>query len=266
MVISLGIPLDENSSFLRGPALAPQKIREAFKSDSSNYFSESGLDLNDHPNWTDIGDIKLSTMPESFNEIDHAISEQLIQDNKLLVLGGDHSITYPIVKAVSRKHKHLNILHIDAHADLYDELDGKKYSHACPFARIMEEELAVRLVQVGIRTLNKHQREQADRFGVEVYEMKDWSDDIKLKFDGPVYLSLDMDALDPAFAPGVSHYEPGGFSTRQILNIIQKFKGQLVGADIVELNPSQDINGMTAMVAAKFFKEILDRMLLDVRH
>ena len=141
------------------------------------------------------------------------------------------------------------------------ELDGNKYPHAYPFARIMEEELAVRLVQIGIRTLNKHQREQADRFGVELHEMKNWSDQIKLEFDGPVYLSLDIDALDPAFAPGVSHYEPGGLSTRQILNIIQKFKGQLVGADIVELNPSRDVNNMTAMVAAKFFKEILDRML-----
>ncbi len=261
MVISLGIPLDENSSFLRGPALAPQKIREAFRSDSANYFSESGTDLNNHPGWTDIGDIKLSAMPESFNEIDHAIAEQMAQNNKVLILGGDHSITYPIVKAVARKHKHLNILHIDAHSDLYDELDGKKYSHACPFARIMEEDLASRLVQVGIRTLNKHQREQANRFGVEIHEMKDWSDTITLAFDGPVYLSLDMDALDPAFAPGVSHHEPGGFSTRQVLNIIQKFKGQLVGADLVELNPSRDINNMTAMVAGKFFKELLDRML-----
>ena len=232
MIISLGIPLDENSSFLRGPALAPQKIREAFRSDSSNYFTESGTDLNNHPGWTDIGDIKLSNMPESFNEIDHAVSEQLIQDNKVLVLGGDHSITYPIVKAVSRKHKHLNILHIDAHADLYDELDGNKYSHACPFARIMENGLAKRLVQVGIRTLNPHQFAQAQKFGVEVHEMKNLDLTRHFEFNNPLYISLDMDGFDPAHAPGVSHHEPGGLTPRQVIGLIQSLKGKVIGADI----------------------------------
>lgn len=261
MVITLGVPLDENSSFLRGPAFAPQKIREAFRSDSSNYFSENGTDLENHPGWTDIGDITLSSMPASFQEIERAISEHVARGHKVLVLGGDHSITYPIVKAISKQHQQLNILHIDAHADLYDALDGNSDSHACPFARIMEGGLAKRLVQVGIRTLNTHQREQAARFGVEIHEMKDWSDTIALEFDGPVYLSLDIDALDPAFAPGVSHHEPGGFSTRQVLNIIQRFTGQLVGADIVELNPLRDINNMTAKVAAKLYKELLARLV-----
>src|SRR5690606_28940578 len=115
-----------------------------------------------------------------------------------------------------------------AHADLYDDFEGNPHSHASPFARIMEHRLAKRLVQVGIRTLNPHQREQAKHFGVEIIEIKDWNDNQTFSFEGPLYISLDMDALDPAFAPGVSHHEPGGFSTRQVLNIIQNLKANIV--------------------------------------
>ncbi len=125
----------------------------------------------------------------------------------------------------------------------------------------MEENLATRLVQIGIRTLNTHQRQQAKRFGVEVIEMKDWNDGIRFQFDGPVYISLDLDALDPAFVPGVSHYEPGGFSTRQVISVIQNLKADVVGADIVELNPTRDYNNMTAMVAAKLFKELVSKLI-----
>lgn len=118
-------------------------------------------------------------------------------------------------------------------------------------------------MQVGIRTLNAHQREQAKRFGVEVHHMRDLSAVADIRFEGPVYLSLDLDALDPAFAPGVSHYEPGGMSTRQVLDIIHNFGGTLVGGDVVELNPLRDPAGITAMVAAKMLKEIMGRLLVD---
>jgi arginase len=91
--------------------------------------------------------------------------------------------------------------------------------------------------------------------------MKDWNESTSFTFNGPLYISLDLDALDPAFVPGVSHYEPGGFSTRQVLSIIQNLRADVVGADIVELNPTRDINNVTAMVAAKFLKEILLRMI-----
>ena len=261
MVICLGIPLDENSSFLGGAALAPQKIRDAYHSDSTNYWTENGIDLNHDNRWKDCGDLILPGMPDAFVKIEQEVGHHLEPGNRVLSLGGDHSITYPIVKTFAKKYSKLNILHIDAHGDLYDNFDGNKFSHACPFARIMEEGLAQQLVQIGIRTYNKHQREQVKRFGVEVVEMKDWNEDITFTFDGPLYISLDLDALDPAFAPGVSHHEPGGFSTRQVLSIIQNLKADIVGADIVELNPTRDINGVTAMVAAKFFKEILVKMV-----
>jgi arginase len=261
MVVVLGIPLDENSSFLQGAGAAPQHIREAFHSASANYCTEDGLDLGQDNRWKDAGDLMLSEMPNAIAEIEMGVGAQLNVKNKVLCLGGDHSITYPIVKAYAKVYNNLNILHIDAHADLYDDFEGNPYSHASPFARIMEQGHAKRLVQVGIRTLNSHQREQAKRFGVEIIELKNWQDTLRFTFDGPLYISLDLDALDPAFVPGVSHHEPGGFTTRQVLSIIQHLKATVVGADIVELNPTRDINNMTAMVAAKCFKEVLARML-----
>ena len=127
----------------------------------------------------------------------------------------------------------------------------------------MENDLADRLVQIGIRTLNDHQREQADRFGVEIHEMRNWNGATQISLSGPVYLSLDMDVLDPAYAPGVSHHEPGGMSTRQVLDVIQSIDAPIIGADIVEYNPTRDIHDMTAMVAAKFYKEICSKMLLS---
>lgn len=149
------------------------------------------------------------------------------------------------------------------HQKAVDDLQGNRFSHACPFARIMEERLADRLVQVGIRTMNGHQRAQAARFGVEVHEMKHWSGSLHLEFDSSVYITIDMDALDPAFAPGVSHHEPGGLSTREVINLIQAVKAPLVAADIVEFNPTRDPLGVTAMACAKLKKEIAAKMLSD---
>jgi arginase family enzyme len=93
--------------------------------------------------------------------------------------------------------------------------------------------------------------------------MRDWRSGLSLDFEGPLYISLDLDALDPAFAPGVSHHEPGGLSVRDVLGIIQNVSGTVVGADIVEYNPTRDINSVTAMVAAKFCKELLARIIGD---
>ena len=173
-------------------------------------------------------------------------------------------MTYPAVRAVARAHGPLTILHVDAHSDLYDVFEGDRYSHACPFARIMEEGLATRLVQVGIRTMNRHQRDQADRFGVEVIDMPAWLAGTRPRTSGKVYLSIDLDGLDPAFAPGVSHHEPGGLATREVLSLVQQLDGDLVAADVVEYNPRRDIGGLTATVAAKIVKEVAGRMMAEV--
>ena len=261
MVTVVGIPYDENSSFMRGPALAPARIREVLHSGSANLCSEGGIDLGTEPRFHDLGDLELAGGAAALGQIEKTIESLLERDVHVLSLGGDHAITYPILRAYGKRYDKLNILHLDAHPDLYDEYEGNRSSHACPFARIMEENLAGRLVQVGIRTMNPHQRTQAERFGVEVIEVRNGRPETGLDFEGPLYLSLDLDVLDPAFAPGVSHHEPGGLSTRDVLRLIQSLRAPIVGADIVEFNPRRDPVGITAMVAAKFLKEIAGRML-----
>jgi arginase len=256
----IGVPWDENSSFMRGPAEAPPLIRAAFACESANLCSETGIDFGATPIF-DAGDVEPVSGDAMISRIAESIEALLDQGCRPVALGGDHAITYPVVKAFAKKYSRLGLLHFDAHPDIYDEFQGNRYSHACPFARIMEEGLVERLVQVGIRTATGRQRDQIERFGVEVVEMKDFRDDLLLEFDTPVYISFDIDGLDPAFAPGVSHREPGGLSTRQALNLIQGLKADVVGADIVEFNPQMDSTGVTAMVCAKLLKEIAAKML-----
>jgi arginase len=261
----LGIALDINSSFLRGAALAPARIREAFRSDASNQWTELGVDLGAPGAFADAGDLKLGNSPEKvkedFAEIEHTVCGLLERGESPVSLGGDHSITYPIVKAFRQRYPGLSIIHFDAHPDLYDEFEGSRVSHACPFARIMEERLATRLVQIGIRTMNGHQREQAARFEVEVVEMSKLPAYERLKIQGPVYISFDMDVLDPAFAPGISHREPGGMTVREAIAHLHSISGAIVGADVVEYNPARDVSDLTATVAAKIVKEILGKII-----
>ncbi len=261
-LVLLGIPWDEQSSYMKGPAEAPPLIREAFRCDSTNMWSELGVNLAAKGVFEDAGDLSFHQDEDVMSSITSKVAELLDGNLHPIILGGDHAVTYPVVQAFGPRFPDLNILHIDAHPDLYDDLDGNRLSHACPFARILEEGHAKRLVQVGIRGMNGHLREQAKRFGVEVHEMKDFQDDLTLSFDGPLYISFDLDGIDPAFAPGVSHFEPGGLTTRQAIGIIHRLKASdIVGADIVEYNPRRDPTGVTAMVAAKLFKEIASQML-----
>jgi len=261
-VALIGICSDSNSTFLRGSAEAPARIRAALHSGSANLTAESGREIGGNLRFVDLGDRAIGDNEQAFLGIESQIAAVVGAGARPLVLGGDHAITYPVVKAVAAKHGPLNLLHFDAHPDLYDAYEGNRYSHACPFARIMEAGLAQRLVQVGIRTLNAPQQAQARRFSVELHEMRTFdASAFAPVFSGPVYLSFDIDALDPAFAPGVSHHEPGGFSVREVLGIIQRLEGRLIGADIVEYNPRRDLNDMTAMVAAKLLKEIGAKMM-----
>jgi arginase len=256
----LGICFDVQSSYLRGAADAPAKIREALACDASNRWTETGVDLGAAGAFEDGGNLELFEK-NAVAAIEHGVDEIIHQGQRPVCLGGDHSITYPIVKAVARKYSGLTIFHFDAHPDLYDEFEGNRLSHACPLARIMEAGLAKRLVQVGIRTINRHQHEQAQKFGVEVVEMGALPAHDKLKAAGPVYITFDMDVLDPAFAPGISHREPGGMSVREAIAHLHAIQAEIVGADLVEFNPVRDVDGMTATVAAKILKEILGKMI-----
>ncbi len=263
-VALIGTPSDINSSYRKGSAQAPALIRRAFACESSNYYSETGVNLDHNPDFIDVGDLSAEADNKNFLTIEEDIYQILERGALPLILGGDHAISYPVLRAIKRVNGPVNVLHFDAHPDLYENFADNPFSHASPFARIMEHGLASRLVQVGIRTLNGHQREQVKRYGVETHEMKDLDiESVGRDFDGPVYISCDLDALDPAFAPGVSHHEPGGLSVRDILGIIQRIPNRIIGADIVEYNPARDIHDMTAMVAAKLLKEFAGKMLLN---
>ena len=258
----IGIPFDANSSFLKGAALAPQQIRFMNKEGSANSYSENGMDINEGVQYHDHGDIYFEdTDPaKAFNIIRSKIESLLIDNEKIISIGGDHSVSYPVISSFADKYEKLNILHLDAHADMYDNFDNNPYSHASPFARIMETGKINSLMQVGIRTSTTHLREQAERFNVTVIEMKDFNSDFLRTLKAPLYISIDLDVLDPAFAPGISHYEPGGMTSRQLLEIIQNIPVDIVGADLVELNPTRDVNNMTAMVGFKILKELIAKM------
>jgi arginase len=262
----LGVPYDANSSFKRGAAAAPKPIREAFHSESSNTWTELGVDLAKPGSYGDAGDL---TLPEdgeaAFALIEEKIGSILEMRRRPVCLGGDHSITYPIVRAFGRRFKDLTIIHFDAHPDLYNDFDGNRLSHASPFARIMEEKAARRLIQVGIRTMNSHQRKQAEKFGVEVFTIGQERALENLKTWCPVYVSFDMDVLDPAFAPGVSHREPGGMTVREAIEHLHTITAAIVGADIVEYNPSRDVSELTADVAGKILKELLGKMASECK-
>jgi len=154
-------------------------------------------------------------------------------------------------------HGKFHILHFDAHGDLYDEFEGDPHSHACPFARIMENDLVSTLTQVGVRSLTPHQYEQAEKYNVEVYEMRGIGHFDPSWIEGPLYISLDLDVLDPSYAPGISHREPGGVSPRMLIDWLHEIKVPVIGADLVEYNPLRDVGDMTASVAYKLLKELL---------
>ncbi|XP_058769525.1 arginase, mitochondrial-like [Vicia villosa] len=275
----LGVPLGHNASYHEGAAFAPPRIREAIWDDSTNSTTEEGKDLIDPRILADAGDIPVQDMRNlgvSEEKIMKFISDsvKIVMDNpplRPLVLGGDHSISYPVVRAVSEKlGGKVDILHFDAHPDLYENFEDNHYSHASPFARIMEGKYANRLVQVGIRSITAEGRAQGKKYGVEIHEMKnfakerDYLENLKLGTGEGVkgvYVSIDLDSLDPGYAPGVSHIESGGLSLRDVLNILHNLEGNIVGGDVVEYNPQRDaINNMTALVAAKLVRELAAKM------
>lgn len=258
----LGVPFDEKSSYLRGAAGGPAAVRAVSTGKCYCGYTELGVNLEEETVLVDLGDVDTSGDPDkTFALTEKAVARILEKGAVPIVLGGDHSITYPILRAFARVHKPLDILHFDAHPDLYDDLYGDRLSHACPFARILEDGLAAGVVQVGVRAITAAHRVKALKHGVRMIEMKDIVGPLHLRFANPVYISFDMDALDPAFAPGVSHHEPGGLATRQAIQIIQELKGKIVGLDIVELNPRRDPLGITAAAAFKIIKETAGRIV-----
>ena len=258
----LGVPLDANSSFMFGCAQGPAAIRGALHSASGNDATEASVHVT--ALLDDVGDVEITNEVGSRADaaaITDAVRGQLAAGRQLISIGGDHSITYPILRAFGERHDQLTVVHIDAHPDMYDDLDGNPLSHASPFARALEDGCMTTLVQIGIRTATRHQLDQAARWDVVMVSPRRLATFDPAALSGPVYLSVDLDGLDPSCAPGVSHHEPGGLTVREVLDVIDALPGPLVGADVVELNPTRDLIDMTAMVAAKLVKEIAGAML-----
>jgi len=252
-----GLPTDINSSFERGAAGGPAAIRAALWSDRGNMASELGPEIGTDIALTDDGDLPLTEDTAQDDAMIRRHVAYVREDGEIpLALGGDHAVTLPLVEAAAACHGPVTILHFDAHPDLYDNFAGNPRSHASPFARICEAGHAKRLVQVGIRTLNSHCREQAKRFGVEIVPMAGFTPDAVPVLEGPLYISIDLDGLDPSAAPGVAHPEPGGLTVREMLAVLHKQTAPIVGADIVELHSGRDIGDVTAILGAKLVREI----------
>jgi len=258
LVPLVGLRWDGSASHRPGAALGPSHIRTALHDPAGNGWSRHGVDAVSLI--TDLGDVTVApgaSTTEAMDAIADALDARLPEQTAPLFLGGDHSVTLPILRMLSRGGQRPAILHLDAHPDLYPDFEGDRYSHACPFARILEEDLASTLVQVGIRTMNDVQRDTARRHGVRSFLPDAWEEGLASLPAGPLYLSIDLDALDPAFAPGVAHPEPGGLSVREVLGLLDRLPPTLIGADIVECTPACDVNGVTGRVAARLVKELV---------
>ncbi|MCD6275615.1 MAG: agmatinase [Thermoplasmata archaeon] len=254
----LGIKWDLSSSYRRGSRDAPEAIREATSSLLYNSFSEELKNLKDLWKYRDLGDIEAFSYPEIMKEVEKIVD--ISDEGLFLFLGGDHSITYATLRAIAKHHKNFGLIYFDAHPDMYKSYDGDIYSHACPVRRIVENGIVKgeNIVQIGIRAATKEQMEFAEENGIEIITSSEIfkEKEIEIPFEW-AYLSFDMDVLDPAYAPGVGNPEPGGLTTRELVEIIKNLNVGVISFDIVELNPHYDYKGITAFAAAKIIREVL---------
>jgi agmatinase len=175
-----------------------------------------------------------------------------------ILLGGDHIVTLPAFRAVLARHPDLRLLYVDAHPDLYPDYEGDSHSHACVVSRILELEgmAGGQVTQVGIRAMTPQQREAAQSSAIRVVPA--WElPEFRYEEEGPVYLSVDIDVLDPAYAPGCGNPVPGGPSTRELFALLQSLRCEIVAFDVVEVNPLLDPSGVTALTAARIVTEML---------
>ncbi|MGH7597167.1 MAG: agmatinase [bacterium] len=259
-LVFTGLPDDSQSSFRRGSALGPQRIRLAYDGNCYNATTESGVDLTSMV--VDLGDLPSKNRWELTARSYLEFAARLFHSGKIpFFAGGDHAVTVPIIAALSEIGEPVHIIQIDAHPDLYPEFEGSRDSHACTISRALEMPHTASVTQVGIRTLNSAQMPQLERYRdrLHIFFARDLYGELPRLSHIPngarVYLTVDLDGFDPAFAPGVSHPVPGGLTPRQVLNFIQNAPWKLVGMDAVEVNPDLDVNDQTAILAARVLHE-----------
>ncbi len=273
-LIVLGVPWDESSSFRKCSANAPSKIRFSTSSKIYNPFSEELVDLTSFWRILDLGDLetKDKMLENIYLDLYRKINAVKGEDAVYFFMGGDHITTYLCMKAVKQvEGGEWYLIYFDSHPDLYSSYGGNPFSHACVVRRIIEEEIVSpnKIYQVGVRAATKEQFEFALKKGVKIISTQELylrgvKEALKsvvkaLKCEvGKVYFSFDLDVLDPSFAPGVGNPEPGGLSTRQLIEAIKTLiSPSLRCFDIVEYCPAYDPAGITGFTASKIIRETL---------
>ncbi|KFP86035.1 hypothetical protein N310_04065, partial [Acanthisitta chloris] len=268
----VGVPLDTGTSNRPGARFGPRHIRaESAMVRKCN--SSTGAAPFDSLRVADIGDVNVNlyNLPDSCRLIRESYQDIVASGCVPLTLGGDHTITYPILQALAAKHGPVGLVHVDAHTDTGDTALGEKIYHGTPFRRCVEEKLldCSRVVQIGIRGSSyepdpyQYSREQGFRVvPAEECWMKSLEPlmrEVRAQMgDKPVYISFDIDGIDPAYAPGTGTPEIAGLTPAQALEIIRGCKGlNIVGCDLVEVAPMYDVSGNTALLGANLLFEML---------
>ncbi|MFH1821797.1 MAG: agmatinase [Methanobacteriota archaeon] len=264
-VVFLGAPIDVTSSYRPGYRFAPAKIREA-STNLETYVMSAGVDVFEKLNITDLGDVMVTPtdLTKTGARITQAVKSVLRDGKTPVILGGEHTVSYFTLKAFDD----IFVIHLDAHRDLRDEYLGDKLCHATVMRRVLDRLPVDRLIQIGVRSCSKEEAEFSKDAGVVAYTADQTIDEPKriisevkkLAGKSKVYLSIDLDVLDPAFAPGVSTPEPGGLSTVELLRILRELgKLDISGFDVVELVPPYD-DETTSFAAARIIYELLAAM------
>ena len=268
----LGIPMDIGTSNRPGTRLGPRQIRDESRM-LRPYNMATGAAPFDSLQVADIGDVPINTfdLKKSVAIIEEHLSDVLSQGAVPLTMGGDHTLTWPILRAMKARHGPVALIHVDAHADINDHMFGETVAHGCPFRRAWEDGCLLddRVYQIGLRGTGYAPEDfdwGRERGWTVVQAEACWHrslvplmEEVRAKLgDAPVYLSFDIDSLDPAFAPGTGTVEPGGMTIWQALEIVRGCAGlNLVGCDLVEVSPPYDPSGNTALVAANLLYEML---------
>ncbi|MEI4233553.1 agmatinase [Roseovarius sp. D22-M7] len=268
----LGVPMDIGTSNRPGTRLGPRQIRDESRM-LRPYNMATGAAPFEHLQVADIGDVPINTfdLKKSVAIIEQHLSGVLEAGAIPLTLGGDHTLTWPILRAMTARHGPVALIHVDAHADINDQMFGEREAHGTPFRRAWEDGCLQddRVVQIGLRGTGYAPEDfdwGRDKGWRVVQAEECWHQsltplmaEVRAQIgDAPVYLSFDIDSLDPAFAPGTGTVEPGGLNIWQAIEIVRGCAGlNLVGCDLVEVSPPYDTSGNTAMVAASLLYEML---------
>jgi agmatinase len=255
-----GVPLDETTSFRPGTRFGPSAARRA--SHALELYSLRQKRTLDELDYVDLGDLvlPLGSLKDALSVIRLASSQLLERGQRFMAVGGEHLITYPLVQSMAERYPDLVVVHIDAHADLRQEFTGTPLSHATVMRRVVDVIGPGRLFQVGVRSAEEDELEEAKGLSeIHFYRVLEPLRAILSKIRGrPVYLSVDIDVVDPAFAPGTGVPEPGGVTSQELLDAVSLLAGEnIVGADLVEVAPAYDATGQTGLLAAAIIRECL---------